>query len=80
MWTVVHFIKEDAVEAVPSHWIKKGMCEWPKKDIKKHIYQKTIVNKFDFNYFPARILKKGIGNFIIFIYIVCMYCEVKILS
>lgn len=38
MWTVVHFIKEDAVEAVPSHWIKKRMCAWPKKDIKKHRY------------------------------------------
>lgn len=71
MWTVVHFVKENSVEAVPSHWVKKTTCAWPKKDIKKHIHRRIIVNKSDFNYFPSRILKKCIGNFIIFfIYLV----------
>jgi hypothetical protein len=52
MWTVVNFTKENAVEAVPSHWVKKDVCGWPKKNIKKHIHHRSIVNTFDFDYFP----------------------------
>ncbi|XP_060879358.1 uncharacterized protein LOC132952838 [Metopolophium dirhodum] len=62
MWIIVSFDDEDAVEAVPAHWIKNNMCAWPKKDTKKHIQRRTIPNKFDFNYFKSRILKKGIGT------------------
>jgi len=65
MWTIVSFDDEDAVEAVPAHWMKNNMCAWPKKDIKKHIQRRTIPNKFDFNYFKSRILKKGIGKYFI---------------
>ncbi|KAF0749972.1 Uncharacterized protein FWK35_00025026 [Aphis craccivora] len=50
MWTVVHFTNENVVEAVPSHWVKKD----------KHIHHRSIINKFDFDYFPSRTLKKGI--------------------
>lgn len=64
MWIVVSFDQEDAVEAVPAHWYKKGLCAWPKKDTKKHIERRTIANKFDFNYFPSRILKKDIGKYL----------------
>lgn len=28
MWTVVHFRNEDAVEAVPSHWVKKDTSQF----------------------------------------------------
>jgi len=69
MWTVVHFINENAVEAVPSHWVKKDVCGWPKNNIKKHIQSRTILNKHGFDYFPSRTLKKGIGNFKLFTYL-----------
>lgn len=65
MWIIVSFNDEDAVEAVPAHWMKNNMCAWPKKDIKKHIQCRTIPNKLDFNYFKSRILKKGIGKYFI---------------
>ncbi|XP_039306792.1 uncharacterized protein LOC113004968 [Solenopsis invicta] len=29
LWTVVHFIDENAVEAVPSTWIINNKCYWP---------------------------------------------------
>lgn len=28
-WTVVRFIDEDTVEAVPSSWILQNRCYWP---------------------------------------------------
>lgn len=28
-WTVVKFIDEDSVEAVPTNWIIDGKCYWP---------------------------------------------------
>jgi len=41
--TVVHFVKEDAVGAVPSHWIKKGYGQ--KKYIKNIFTKKqSLVN------------------------------------
>uniref|UniRef100_A0A2S2QYK4 DUF4806 domain-containing protein n=1 Tax=Sipha flava TaxID=143950 RepID=A0A2S2QYK4_9HEMI len=64
MWTVVHFTNENAVEAVPSHWVKKDVCGWPKKNIKKHIHHRSIVNTFDFDYFPSRTLNKGIASYL----------------
>ncbi|CAI6370963.1 unnamed protein product [Macrosiphum euphorbiae] len=62
MWIIVSFDDEDAIQAVPAHWMKNNMCAWPKKDTKKHIQRRTIPNKFVFNYFKSRILKKGIGT------------------
>jgi len=29
LWTVVKFIDEDSVEAVPTNWIIDGKCYWP---------------------------------------------------
>lgn len=65
MWTVVSFDDENSVEAVPAHWVKNNLCAWPKKESKKHILHRTIPNKFDFNYFKSRVLKKGIGKYFI---------------
>lgn len=65
MWSIVVFDNENAVEAVPAHWMKNNFCAWPKKDTKKHILHRTIPNKFDFNYFKSRLLKKGIGKYFI---------------
>lgn len=78
MWTVVHFTKENAVEAVPSHWVKKDVCAWPKTNVRKHINHRTMVNKYDFDYFHSRTLKKGIGNYklihsFIFFYFLILY-------
>ncbi|KAK4885260.1 hypothetical protein RN001_001531 [Aquatica leii] len=28
-WTIVSFIEDNSVEAVPSHWIQGGLCHWP---------------------------------------------------
>jgi hypothetical protein len=28
-WTVVHFIEEESVEAVPTSWIHGETCYWP---------------------------------------------------
>jgi len=33
-WTVVRFIDEDTVEAVPSSWIVENRCYWPFKNEK----------------------------------------------
>jgi hypothetical protein len=65
MWRIISFDYENSVEAVPSHLMKNNMCAWPKKDVKKHIQRRTNPNKFDFNYFKSRILKKGIGKYFI---------------
>lgn len=64
MWIIVCFNEENSVEAVPTHWYKNGQCAWPKKNIKKHIEHRNLANKFDFNYYPSRILKKGIGKYL----------------
>lgn len=66
-WSIVHFKLDNSVEVVPKEWIKKnGHCAWPKKlkinDIKKAIYNKVKINKFDFNYFEARCLANNIGK------------------
>ncbi|KAL5234480.1 hypothetical protein ACI65C_001890 [Semiaphis heraclei] len=60
MWSIVIFDDENAVEAVPAHWMKNNLCAWPKKDTKKHLLRRTIPNKFNFNYVKSRLLKKGI--------------------
>ncbi|KAL5234479.1 hypothetical protein ACI65C_001889 [Semiaphis heraclei] len=62
MWSIVIFDDENAVEAVPAHWMKNNLCAWPKKDTKKHLLRRTIPNKFNFNYVKSRLLKKGIDD------------------
>ncbi|KAK4883367.1 hypothetical protein RN001_006686 [Aquatica leii] len=46
-WSVVKFIEENSVEAVPTKWIIKGMCYWPpypKKDLLHAIEYAEDVN------------------------------------
>jgi len=65
MWTIVNFTEENTVEAIPSHWIQKdNTCAWPKKNVKKHVERRTIPNSFDFNFYPSRVMKKNIGNYV----------------
>lgn len=64
MWTIIFFSEENTIEAVPSHWVKKNQCAWPKQDIKKQIFRRTIPNAFDFNYYPSRVIKRNIGKYI----------------
>ncbi|CAI6354771.1 unnamed protein product [Macrosiphum euphorbiae] len=58
MYIIAHFYKEDSVEVVPSTWFKNNESAWPIKssNIKKFVTQRTIPNKFDFNFYPARQL------------------------
>lgn len=63
MWCVVLFEKDNTVEAVPTHWFKNGLCAWPKKDERVKIKRRIQPNKFDFNFYSARILKKDIGKY-----------------
>lgn len=72
MWTIVVLKKDNTVEAVPSHWLKNGLCAWPKKDPKKKLERRLKTNTFDFDFYPARILKKNIGKNNCFI--ICIYC------
>lgn len=62
MWSIVVFIKDNTVEAVPTSWFKNGYCAWPKKDQKIKINRRIQPNNFDFEFYSARILKKGIGK------------------
>jgi len=69
-YSVVHFINENSVEAVPSTWIKNGkrngikLCAWPNNKAcnMKYIQNKRMPNEIDFKYFKVRILKKNLGN------------------
>lgn len=70
MYSVVFFIKENTVDAVPSHWMKNNLCAWPKKHIKKCIERKLQPNDVDYDYFPARVLKKHISNYYLLLIIV----------
>lgn len=62
MWSVVHFIDDNTVEAVPSFWFENHFCAWPKKNASIFIKRKTIPNKFEFDYLSARKLYKDLGN------------------
>jgi len=70
-YSVVHFLIDNLVEAVPSTWIKAGkkpgvnLCAWPhnKACIIKYIQNKHMPNEIDFKYFKVRVLKKNLGKF-----------------
>lgn len=36
-WTVVKFIKDDTVEAVPTNWVVGSQCFWPQEKVLKAI-------------------------------------------
>jgi len=63
MWSVVLFEKDNTVEAVPTNWFKDGLCAWPKKDERVKINRRIQPNKFDFVFYPARLLKKNFGEY-----------------
>lgn len=65
MWIVVAHDTDKSVEAVPSHWYKNNRCAYPIKNAKKLIENRAIVNKLEFNIFPARMLKNNISKFIL---------------
>lgn len=68
MWIVVHFLNDDAVEAVPETWYRKKdkTCAWPlsKNNTKKHIEKKDYPNINDFMWLPARSLGRKYGNYL----------------
>ena len=68
MWSIVLFENENTVEVVPTHWVKNNVCAWPKKYVKKNVERRVLANKFDFNYFVSRTLKKNIGKLAIIIF------------
>lgn len=65
-YSVVHFIEDESVEAVPSCWVKKHFCAWPKNKncVSKYIQNKHRPNEIDFIFLKARELLKGISKLI----------------
>lgn len=64
MWSVVEFIDDNSVEVVPSYWLNKNKCAWPKKNSKKFIQRKTKPNEIEFDFLQARKLGKYRGMYI----------------
>jgi hypothetical protein len=62
-WSVVHFLEENAVEAVPNECYNNKLkkCAWPKdrSKIKIYIENQRQVNTYEFNFYTARIFKGG---------------------
>lgn len=61
-YSVVVFIDDNTIEAVPTSWIKNGtMCSWPitKKDsvLRKLIERKSLPNDVEFNQYKIKVLK-----------------------
>jgi len=59
-WDIVIFKNDNSVEAVPSSWVRKNSCAWPKnsKHVKKCITKQIKPNPDGFKFYPAR----KIGN------------------
>jgi hypothetical protein len=61
IYSVVEFIEDHSLEAVPTNWIKKDICAWPItknfSTIRKLIERKCVPNKIEFIYFKAKVLK-----------------------
>ncbi|XP_022163431.1 uncharacterized protein LOC111028940 [Myzus persicae] len=62
MWSVVNIKNDNSVETVPSFWMKKDKCAWPKKNPTMFIKRRILPNKFDFEYLDARKIGKDYGN------------------
>lgn len=63
-YSVVHFIKDDSVEAVPSVWVKDNYCAWPNNKllIPKYIKNRHTPNEVEFKYIKIRVLCKNISK------------------
>jgi len=62
MWSVVNFINDNTVETVPSFWLRKDKCAWPRKNPTMFIKRRSLPNKFDFVYLDARKIGKDYGK------------------
>jgi len=62
MWSVVHFYDDNSVEAVPTYWIENDLCAWPKNNYHAAKLRdgKVKPNKFEFDYYRARVLSSNI--------------------
>ncbi|CAI6376593.1 unnamed protein product [Macrosiphum euphorbiae] len=63
MWSIIEFVDEKTVEAVPNYWFKNQKCAWPKKNIKKMIQNRVYPNVLDFNFHAARKIGKDIESY-----------------
>lgn len=75
-YSVVEFLEDNTVEAIPTSWINKDLCAWPITKnfslIRKLIERKSIPNDVEFNYYKMKVLKttgnKIVNNTIVFKY------------
>ncbi|XP_060859819.1 uncharacterized protein LOC132937008 [Metopolophium dirhodum] len=63
MWSIIEFVDEKTVEAVPNYWFKNQKCAWPKKNVKKMIQNRVYPNVLDFNFHAARKIGKDIESY-----------------
>lgn len=72
MWSVILFVKDNSVEAVPSHWYINGQCFWPKKSVncKKLLERRSMPNPVEYNLFAARSLCTNISKLTLYIGII----------
>lgn len=67
-YSIVEFIDDNTIEAVPTVWVnaKKRKCAWPTTKnsslIKKLIEFNSIPNSTDFKYYVAKVLKTSGKN------------------
>lgn len=63
-YSVVHFIKDNSVEAVPSIWVKGNLGAWPnnKSLTSKYITTRRLPNEIEFKYYKIRLLCKSISK------------------
>lgn len=63
-YSVVHFIKDNSEEAVPSVWVKDNYCAWPNNKllIPKYIKNRHTPNEVEFKYIKIRVLCKNISK------------------
>lgn len=57
-WDIVCFKNDNSIEAIPTSWIRKNTCAWPKvsRHAKKFIEKQIKPNSTDFIFYPARKL------------------------
>ncbi|GAB1866539.1 hypothetical protein CAJAP_07618 [Camponotus japonicus] len=60
-WIVVHFIKENLVEAVPVAWVHDDTCYWPPYTGKKLIHSVAVCEKPVLGVWPLFKIRK-VGN------------------
>jgi len=62
MWSVVHFLDDNSVEAVPFDWVDDDKCAWPKNNYHAAKLRDNRVkpNQYEFDNYRARVLSKNI--------------------